>query len=172
MTDWTPWTTGPQADRWAALFRQALARGGHPALTHEDERLLRPLALMTLATERLPALALVLPVLQLTDDIDEAAPITVRAQRLAAAVVRFTVRALEVHARDVGYRPGECDGRPARGRRPLARGRDRRHRGRPDGGARAPRRRARRRPRAVRQHHRRRELVMATPLALAAACLH
>ena len=62
---------------------------------------------MALATERLPALALVLPVLLLADDIDEAAPITVRAQRLAAAVVRFTVRALEVHARDVGYRPGE-----------------------------------------------------------------
>jgi hypothetical protein len=107
MTDWTPWTTGPEADRWAALFGQALARGAHPAVTHEDERLLRPLAFLALATQRLPAIALLTPALLLCDGHDEGGSVYADARQLAAEVVRFTVRALEVHARDAGYVPGE-----------------------------------------------------------------
>src|SRR5687767_8527200 len=29
MPDWTPWTTGPDADRWSALLEHAVARGAH-----------------------------------------------------------------------------------------------------------------------------------------------
>jgi hypothetical protein len=107
MADWTPWTTGPDADHWAALFEQALARGARPGMTHDEERLLRPLALLALATQRLPAAALLMPALLLCDGSDEGAAVRADARQLAAEVVRFTVRALEVHARDVGYLPGE-----------------------------------------------------------------
>ncbi len=101
MIDWTPWTTGPQADRWAALYEQALAWGSHPALSAEDERLLRPLELLALATQCLPAAALLLPGLLFRDERE--ARLRAEARRLAAKVAR----ALQVHARDAGYRPGE-----------------------------------------------------------------
>jgi hypothetical protein len=107
MTDWTPWTTGPDADRWRALYEQALARGAHPGMTAEHERLLRPLQLLALATQRLPAAALLMPALLLCDSDEERGPIRVDARQLAGEVVRFTARALEVHGRDAGYLPGE-----------------------------------------------------------------
>jgi hypothetical protein len=107
MTDWTPWTTGPDADRWAALLEQALAVGAPPAIGPDEERLLRPLALLALAAERLPAAALLMPALVLCDGSDEGAEVRADARRLAGQLVRLTVRALEVHAREVGYRPGE-----------------------------------------------------------------
>jgi hypothetical protein len=28
MIDWTPWTTGPDTDRWVALYDRAVAEGG------------------------------------------------------------------------------------------------------------------------------------------------
>ena len=107
MTDWTPWTTGPDADRWVALYKQALARGAHPGTTREEERRLRPLALLALATQRLPAIALLMPAVLLCDGSDESGAVRDDARQLAAQLVRFTVRALEVHARDAGYLPGE-----------------------------------------------------------------
>jgi hypothetical protein len=106
MADWTPWTTGSEADRWAALFEQALAQRVHPGISREEERLLRPLALLALVTERLPATALLIPALVLCDG-EEGDPVRADARRLAGQIVRLTVRALEVHARDVGYAPGE-----------------------------------------------------------------
>jgi hypothetical protein len=107
MSDWTPWTTGPDADRWSALYEQALARGAHPGITVEHERLLRPLQLLALATQRLPAAALLMPALMLCDADEEGVAVRADARDLAAEVVRFTVRALEVHGRDAGYLPGE-----------------------------------------------------------------
>jgi hypothetical protein len=104
--DWTPWTTGSEADRWAALFEQALAQRVHPGISPEEERLLRPLALLALVTQRLPAAALLTPALVLCDG-EEGDPVRAAARRLAGETVRLTVRALEVHARDIGYAPGE-----------------------------------------------------------------
>jgi hypothetical protein len=107
MTDWTPWTTGADADRWSALYEQALAWGAHPGMTAEHERLLRPLQLLALATQRLPAAALLMPALLLGDADDEGVAVRADARNLAAEVMRFTVRALQVRARDAGYLPGE-----------------------------------------------------------------
>jgi hypothetical protein len=81
---------------------------GASGITREDERLLRPLQLLALATERLPAAALLMRALALCDGSDElGAVVRADARRFAAEIVRFTVRALQVHARDAGYRPGE-----------------------------------------------------------------
>lgn len=69
------------------------------------------LELLALATQRLPAAALLLPGLLFRDGLDgrdeREARLRAEARRLAAEVVRFIVRALQVHARDAGYRPGE-----------------------------------------------------------------
>jgi hypothetical protein len=106
MVDWTPWTTGSEADRWAALLEQALAQRVHPGISREEEHLLGPLALLALVTQRLPAAGLLTPALVLCDG-EEGDSVREAARRLAGEIVRLTVRALEVHARDVGYAPGE-----------------------------------------------------------------
>jgi hypothetical protein len=108
MIDWTPLTSGAKAKCWATHYERALADGLSPGLTAGDERLLRPLELLAMATQRLPAVALLLPALMLRDDGDEHADrVRADARRLAAQVVRLIVRALQIHARDAGYRPGE-----------------------------------------------------------------
>ena len=53
----------PAAERRVALYERAPVEGAHPGITGEDERLLRSLALLALATERLPAGALLLSAL-------------------------------------------------------------------------------------------------------------
>lgn len=106
MIDWTPWTTGPDADHWVALYDRAVAEGAHVRMTTEEERLLRPLALLVHAVERVRAAAFLMPALMLCG-ADCAPALRDDARRLAAGVVRFTACALEVHARDAGYRPGE-----------------------------------------------------------------
>jgi hypothetical protein len=106
MIDWTPWTAGPDADRWVALYERAVAEGAHVLMTAQDERLLRPLALLVHAIERVRAAALLMPAVELCGADCEPA-LSDEARWLAAGVVRFTACALEVHARDAGYLPGE-----------------------------------------------------------------
>jgi hypothetical protein len=89
------------------LYERALADGAHRDVTAQHERLLRPLALLALATARLPGLALLMDALVLCASCDEGAPVRAEARRLAGEVVRFTVRALDVHARDATYAPDE-----------------------------------------------------------------
>jgi hypothetical protein len=93
----------PRRRPLACAVRARGSRGTHARLA-EDERFLRPLALLALAIERLPAAGLLMPALALVgDDCDPA--LRDRARRLGAALV--TTRALEFHARDADYRPGE-----------------------------------------------------------------
>jgi hypothetical protein len=107
MTDWTP-RIGPDADRWTALYEQALAWGGRSGLTAEVGRVLRPLELLAKATERLPAIALLMPGLVPCDGGDDLRrPVVAVGRPLAGELVRLVARALEFHARNVGYLPGE-----------------------------------------------------------------
>lgn len=62
---------------------------------------------MALATQRLPAAALLMPALLLCEGDDQTAPFARTRDSWRPQLVRFTVRALEVHARDAGYLPGE-----------------------------------------------------------------
>lgn len=102
MTDWTSRRPGAREDRWPALYRQALARGAHPDLDADQERLLRPLEHLAMATARMPGVAMLLPTL-LVYGPEPVLSATLRSW--AARLVRSTARGLEAHARDAGYRP-------------------------------------------------------------------
>ena len=107
MTDLTGWTTGPEANRWRALYKQALA-SGDPELIAEGGALMRPVELMARATESLPAIALLMPGLVACDGSDALERrVLADGRRLAGDLLAATGRALEAHAREVGYRPDE-----------------------------------------------------------------
>jgi hypothetical protein len=91
-------------------YRQAIAQGGRYAPTRELERISSSLQLLCRTVTHLPGLGLYPALLDagLTDarlDADRAGPMIGAISAQAAAALRLTHRALEAHARDVGYRP-------------------------------------------------------------------
>ena len=101
------WTTGPEANCWRALYQEALA-SGDPELIAEGGALMRPVELMARATECLPAIALLMPGLVVCDGSDALERrVLADGRRLAGDLLAATGRALEAHAREVGYRPDE-----------------------------------------------------------------
>jgi hypothetical protein len=81
-------------------------RGADVAVPVQDaERLASPLALLAASTVHVPHLALLLAELADVEKPEAAAVLTREARRQAAALVRLAHRALELHARDVGYDP-------------------------------------------------------------------
>jgi hypothetical protein len=102
-------TDPPWLARWDALYLEAVAFGGHDTGSRvADERLERPLRLLTQALRRLVVVAIAAPAIAChADDPIPAERTILLAGRLSiAGALRLTDRALEVHARDVGYDPG------------------------------------------------------------------
>ena len=98
-----------------ARLRRAYAAGvAHGAAstqcTAEEERTYSPLRLLTLAMLHLPDLALcayLLDVLNEDDEVDRVRAVVVEeVAATAAGALRLTHRALETHARNVGYETG------------------------------------------------------------------
>ena len=98
-----------------ARLRRAYAAGvAHGASSTrcraEEERTYSPLRLLTLATLHLPDLALyayLLDVIDEDDEVDRVRAVLVReVGATAAGTLRLTHRALETHARNVGYGTG------------------------------------------------------------------
>jgi hypothetical protein len=98
-----------------ARLRRAYAAGvAHGAestrCTAEEERTHSPLRLLTLATLHLPDLAVYAYLLDLFDQSDEVdrvrAVLVEEVVATAAGALRLTHRALETHARNVGYQTG------------------------------------------------------------------
>src|SRR3954451_19068777 len=88
-------------------YREAVAHGADlSGLDVDDERTAGTLELLAAITVRVPHLTLLLASLA---DVGEpsagAACVPREARRQSAAIVRLAHRALEVHARDVGYDP-------------------------------------------------------------------
>ena len=89
-------------------YAAGIARGAsNTQCSAEDERMYGTLRLLTLATLRLPDLFLyahIVEVLAGDPDYDRVPPVAVRAITTpAAGALRLAHRALETHARDVGY---------------------------------------------------------------------
>jgi hypothetical protein len=103
------------AEADAARLSRAYAAGvAHGAASTrcaaEEERTYTPLRLLTLAALHLPDLALYAYLLDVMDEDDEVdrvrAVLAVEMGATAAGVLRLAHRALETHARDVGYERG------------------------------------------------------------------
>ena len=98
---------------YESAYAQAVAVGANETLVPSDEeRLLRPLRLLTAALTRLPDLAVNAEILQALLPHAEHRAAYLQAcgeatEQLAAGMLRLAHRALEVHARDVGYDPAQ-----------------------------------------------------------------
>ena len=92
-------------------YSAAVAHGSRSTqCSASEERAYGTLRLLTLATLRLPDLFLYAHVLQVFDedpDVEQVPPVVVRAVRtIASGALRLAHRALETHARNVGYQKG------------------------------------------------------------------
>jgi hypothetical protein len=100
----------PSPDELEEAYRRAFRIGQNDVgLTAEEERADRPAALLARALTRMPELSLRLGRLGVYASAgagDDLVDPQLRAGRAAAAgALRLTVRALELHARDLGYDP-------------------------------------------------------------------
>jgi hypothetical protein len=99
---------GADEQRLRRAYAAGIARGAsNTRCSAEEERMYGTLRLLTLATLRLPDLFLyahIVEVLAGDPDYDPVPPVAVRAITTpAAGALRLAHRALETHARDVGY---------------------------------------------------------------------
>jgi hypothetical protein len=87
-------------------YDEAVCRGADvTGSSADDECLASPLGLLARITVHVPHLTLLMAVLADTEDAGAGACLAREARRQSAGVLRLGHRALEVHARDVGYAP-------------------------------------------------------------------
>jgi hypothetical protein len=94
---------------WRLLYARALAHGiDDTRRSAVDERLEPPVWLLAQAQRRLVIVAVAVPAIAdaRASRADRADPLALAGRRALAGAVRLAHRALEVHARDVGYEPG------------------------------------------------------------------
>jgi hypothetical protein len=93
---------------WRLLYAQALAHGvDDTRRSAADERLEPPVWLLAQAERRLVIVAVAVPAIADArgPDADPTDPLALAGRRALAGAIRLAHRALEVHARDVGYDP-------------------------------------------------------------------
>src|SRR4051794_14414154 len=102
-----PWPAALTLAELERVYREAVAHGADlSGLDAADERTAGTLKLLAALTIRVPHLTLLLASLADAGEPSAGAACVAReARRQSAAIVRLAHRALEVHARDVGYDP-------------------------------------------------------------------
>ena len=94
-------------DELERAYDEAVCRGADlTGCTADEESLTGTLGLLARTTVHVPHLTVLMTVLEDTEDAAAHACLAREARRQSAGVLRLGQRALEVHARDVGYAPG------------------------------------------------------------------
>ena len=94
----------PSLEDLERIYRNAASRGADlTGMRADEERLSGPLGLLATTTIHVPLLALLLAELEGHHEPAVTALLAREARRYNTGVLRLTHRALEVHARDVGY---------------------------------------------------------------------